>query len=162
MLNGPLAITNTHSVGTVHDAIIKYHVNKGIKINWLLPVVAETYDGFLNDTSGFHVKEEHVFHAIESASSGKLEEGNVGGGTGMICHGFKGGTGTSSRIVTIQEKQYTIGVLVQANYGDRKHFTIQGIPLGDKLDAPKPKRGVISEEPKKEGSIFVVVATDAP
>lgn len=162
MLFGPIAITNTHSVGAVHDAIIKYHVTKGIKINWLLPVVAETYDGFLNDTSGFHVKEEHVFQAIENASTGLVEEGNVGGGTGMICHAFKGGTGTSSRIVVINDKKYTIGILVQANYGDREYFTIRGLSLGDKLDVPKPKRGELSNEIKKDGSIIVIVATDAP
>lgn len=163
-VEGPIAITNTHSVGTVHDSIVKYYIDQKVALNWLLPIVAETYDGFLNDVNGFHVQHEHVLHAITTASSGSLKEGNVGGGTGMICHGFKGGTGTSSRVVNISNNSFTVGVLVQANYGDRDQLTIRGVSVGPKIIGNKIKKG---EEKlpiggKKESSIIVVVATDAP
>lgn len=161
-LDGPIAITNTHNVGTVHDAIIQYYIQKGEGQAWILPVVAETYDGFLNDVNGFHVKEDHVFKAIESASTGSIEEGNVGGGTGMVCHGFKGGTGTSSRIVEINNKQFIVGVLVQSNYGSREHLTIRGKPIGVKIKGFELKKGITKDQQKKDGSIIVIVATDAP
>ena len=162
MVEGPIALTNTHSVGTVHDSIVSYYVSKGVADVWILPVVAETYDGFLNDINGFHVKEQHVFDAIETATTGNLEEGNVGGGTGMICHGFKGGTGTSSRIINIRDTEYTIGVLVQANYGDRKNLTIRGIPVGEKLIGNERRNGLSTIDSKKNSSIIVIVATNAP
>jgi D-aminopeptidase len=161
-MESPIGITNTHSVGVVHDAIIQWEKQNKLyspldpeedsEIFWSLPVVAETYDGFLNDINGFHVKPEHVFTALDKASSGAVEEGCVGGGTGMICHEFKGGIGTSSRMT---EAGHTVGVLVQANYGLRRLLTIAGVPVGkhypDKL------------MPKNEtGSIIVIVATDAP
>lgn len=161
-LDSPIAITNTHSVGTVHDAIIQYYIKGGEAQAWILPVVAETYDGFLNDVNGFHVKEEHVFKAIENATTGPIEEGNVGGGTGMVCHGFKGGTGTSSRVVEINDKKFTVGVLVQSNYGSREHFTIRGVPFGNKIKGFELKKGFNKDQPKKDGSIIVIVATDAP
>jgi D-aminopeptidase len=155
-LEGPIAITNTHSVGVVRDAIIAWEVEKGFLFQpWSLPVVAETYDGFLNDINGFHVTKEHVFRALTEASSERPEEGGVGGGTGMICYGFKGGIGTSSRLV---EGGYTVAALVQANFGARAELTIAGVPIGKELaDVPSPR-----DEQLALGSIIVVVATDAP
>ncbi len=125
-LGGPVMITNTHSVGIVRDAVVEWLVSEPISsgISWALPVVAETYDGFLNDINGFHVKKEHVFSALRDASSGPVAEGGVGGGTGMICHGFKGGIGTSSRNIDTRTGTYTVGVLVQANHGGRGTLTI--------------------------------------
>lgn len=168
-LETPLMITNTNSVGVVRDAVLKWYVD----VNWYenenwwytYPVVAETYDGFLNDIYGFHVREEHVLGAIENAASGKVAEGNVGGGTGMMCLGFKGGIGTSSRVVTIKDSTYTVGVLVQANFGSKKNLTIAGVPVGMELKdtlnyefhAPPQSR-----RQEGDGSIIVVVATDAP
>jgi D-aminopeptidase len=160
-LEGPVMLTNTHSVGVVRDAVIKYRVQQGAPDAsgywWSLPVVAETWDGELNDINGFHVTPEHAVHAIDSASSGPVAEGNVGGGTGMICHEFKCGTGTSSRVVTIEGRNYTVGVLVQANYGVRSELRIAGVPVGQYLkdDLPKPVS-------KDSGSIIIVLATDAP
>lgn len=158
-LEGPVLITNTHSVGVVHDAVIAWQLERlGDRFPaWSLPVVAETWDGDLNDINGFHVKPEHVFKALDAAKSGPVAEGNVGGGTGMIVHGFKGGTGTSSRKVTIREAAYTIGVLVQANYGSRDQLTIAGVPVGREIPDLRPRVG---EE--DAGSIIVVIATDAP
>jgi D-aminopeptidase len=158
-LEGPVLITNTHSVGVVHDAVIAWQLARmGEKFpTWSLPVVAETWDGDLNDINGFHVKPEHVFRALEAAASGPVAEGNVGGGTGMIVHGFKGGTGTSSRMVSIRQAAYTVGVLVQANYGSRDQLTIAGVPVGKEIRDLRPQLG---EE--DAGSIIVVVATDAP
>ena len=124
---------------------------------WSLPVVAETYDGHLNDINGFHVKPEHVFAALESAQGGAIAEGNVGGGTGMICHEFKCGTGTSSRVVKIDEREYRLGVLVQANYGIRGELRIAGVPVGKVL-----QNDLLWSEPKDTGSIIIVIATDAP
>jgi len=159
----PILITNTHSVGVVRDALIEWNVKRGggeeHSGDYSLPVVAETYDGFLNDINGFHVRKEHVFQALESAKSGPISEGNVGGGTGMIAHGFKGGTGTSSRKLNEKAGGYTIGVLVQANYGSRDYLRIAGVPVGKEIIDLRPERG------KKDdggGSIIVVVATDAP
>ena len=158
-LEGPVLITNTHSVGVVHDAVIAWQMKRmGDKFpSWSLPVVAETWDGELNDINGFHVKPEHVFQALDSAKPGPVAEGNVGGGTGMIVHGFKGGTGTSSRKATIRQAAYTVGVLVQANYGSRDQLTIAGVPVGNEIQDLRPQAG---EE--DAGSIIVVIATDAP
>jgi L-aminopeptidase/D-esterase-like protein len=158
-LEGPVMITNTHSVGVVRDAVIQWRVQHGRdaanSVWWALPVVAETYDGYLNDINGFHVKPEHAFHAIDSAAGGPVQEGNVGGGTGMICNGFKGGTGTASRKLDAKDGGYTVGVLLQCNYGKREQLRIAGIPVGRELPPGIPRE-------KDEGSIIVVVATDAP
>ena len=163
-LGSPILITNTHSVGTVRDAVIQWYVNKkvgdgGYSGDFSLPVVAETWDGFLNDINGFHVKQKDVFEALENAKSGAVAEGNVGGGTGMIVHSFKGGIGTSSRIVETKIGTYTVGVLVQANYGSREQLTIAGVPVGKEITDLRPTAGKKDED---EGSIIVVVATDAP
>ena len=159
ILEGPVMITNTHSVGVVHDAVIAWQMMRmGHKFPaWSLPVVAETWDGDLNDINGFHVKPEHVFQALDGAKSGPVAEGNVGGGTGMIVHQFKGGTGTSSRRAEIHEATYTVGVLVQANYGVRSQLTIAGVPVEREIPdlMPRLKGG-------DGGSIIVVIATDAP
>jgi L-aminopeptidase/D-esterase-like protein len=166
-LEGPVVITNTHSVGVARDATIEWQFANNLfdplpddpDVFWSLPVVAETYDGDLNDINGFHVTKEHVISALESAKAGPVEEGNVGGGTGMICHQFKGGIGTSSRQVAISGNDYTLGVLVQANYGIRETFTIAGVPLGDELSDLMPE---FRQTDQETGSIIVVVATDAP
>ena len=166
-LEGPVVITNTHSVGVARDATIEWQYANNLfdplpdepDVFWSLPVVAETYDGDLNDINGFHVTKEHVIDALESAKSGPVDEGNVGGGTGMICHQFKGGIGTASRQVKIADREYTVGILVQANYGSRKTFTIAGVPLGDELSDLMP---VFRPTDRSTGSIIVVVATDAP
>lgn len=164
-LEGPVMITNTHSVGVVRDAVIQWRVNHGqpdpTGYWWSLPVVAETWDGWLNDINGFHVKPEDAFHAIDSAHSGPVEEGNVGGGTGMICNEFKGGIGTSSRKFDIKGVSYTVGVLVQCNYGVRPNLRIAGIPVGKEI----PEEAAYSSASFSEldrGSIIVVVATDVP
>src|SRR5271169_4514293 len=158
-LEGPVMITNTHSVGVVRDSVIAWRLKHGGPdkdgYSWSLPVVAETWDGDLNDINGFHVKPEDVFHAIDAAHGGPVEEGNVGGGTGMICHDFKGGIGTASRVLPAKEGGYTIGVLVQCNYGDRDQLRIAGVPVGQEISERKFHNRDI-------GSIIVVVATDAP
>jgi D-aminopeptidase len=158
-LNGPVMITNTHSVGVVRDAVIAWKVKHGSADMegywWSLPVVAETWDGYLNDINGFHVKPEDAWHAIEAAHTGAVEEGNVGGGTGMICNEFKGGIGTSSRVLDTKDGGYTVGVLVQCNYGFREQLRIAGINVGREI----PEHTVWD---KDIGSIIVVVATDAP
>jgi D-aminopeptidase len=164
-LEGPVMITNTHSVGVVRDAVIQWRVAHGqpdpTGYWWSLPVVAETWDGWLNDINGFHVKPEHAFHAIDSATSGPVEEGNVGGGTGMICNEFKGGIGTSSRKLDIKAGGYTVGVLVQCNYGVRPNLRIAGVPVGKEIpEFPAYASASFSEQ--ERGSIIVVVATDAP
>ena len=168
-LETPIMITNTNSVGVVRDAVLKWYVDtdwyKGEEWWYTYPVVAETYDGFLNDIYGFHVKEEHVLEAIENASSGKIAEGNVGGGTGMMCLGFKGGTGTSSRIVKVKDSNYTVGALVQANFGRKPSLTIAGVPVGKELlDTLNNELKLPPQSYRQEGdgSIIVVVATDAP
>ena len=166
-LEGPVVITNTHSVGVARDATIEWQYANNLfdplpddpDVFWSLPVVAETYDGDLNDINGFHVTKEHVISALDSATSGPVAEGNVGGGTGMICHQFKGGIGTASRLVDIADREYTIGVLVQANYGLRETLTIAGVPLGDELTDLMPD---FRQTDQETGSIIVVVATDAP
>jgi D-aminopeptidase len=164
-LEGPVMITNTHSVGVVRDAVIAWRVAHGPAGPddnwWSLPVVAETWDGWLNDINGFHVKPEHVLHAIDSAHSGPVEEGAVGGGTGMVCNGFKGGIGTSSRKLTDKDGGYLVGVLVQCNYGRRLNLLIAGIPVGREIESEDPYAFVPSDV-AEQGSIIVVVATNAP
>jgi D-aminopeptidase len=164
-LEGPVMITNTHSVGVVRDAVIAWRVAHGPAGPdddwWSLPVVAETWDGWLNDINGFHVKPEHVLHAIDSAHSGPVEEGAVGGGTGMVCNGFKGGIGTSSRRLTDKDGGYLVGVLVQCNYGRRLNLRIAGIPVGREIESEDPYAWLPSDAAEL-GSIIVVVATNAP
>ncbi len=164
-LEGPVMITNTHSVGVVRDAVIQWRVAKGAADAsgywWSLPVVGETWDGWLNDTNGFHVKPEHAIHALATAAGGVVNEGNVGGGTGMICNGFKGGIGTSSRRLSGKDGNYTVGVLVQCNFGRRDNLRIAGVPVGREIEAPEPYAFMPSEVAER-GSIIVVVATDAP
>jgi len=164
-LEGPVMITNTHSVGVVRDAVIRWRVAHGQPDPngywWSLPVVAETWDGWLNDINGFHVKPEHAFQAIDTAHAGYVEEGSVGGGTGMICNGFKGGIGSASRKLEAKEGGYTMGVLVQCNYGSRQNLRIAGIPVGRETSSEDPYAYQPSEISER-GSIIVVVATDAP
>jgi L-aminopeptidase/D-esterase-like protein len=164
-LEGPVLITNTHSVGVVRDAAIAWRVKNGppdaTGYWWSLPVVAETYDGYLNDINGFHVKERHAFEALEGAKPGPVVEGNVGGGTGMVCYGFKGGIGTASRRLDDRAGGYTVGVLVQANFGRRNQLRIAGAPVGAEITDGQLSmdRGPGVED---VGSIIIVVATDAP
>lgn len=166
-LEGPILITNTHSVGVVRDAVIAWQLQNRFYeelpgepgVFWALPVVAETYDGWLNDINGFHVKAEHAFEALDSATSGPVAEGGVGGGTGMITHNFKGGIGTASRRVQDQEQTYTVGVLVQSNYGVRETLMIAGVPVGQEITDLMPSDGAPEED---TGSIIAIVATDAP
>ncbi|HRJ44788.1 MAG TPA: P1 family peptidase, partial [Caldilineaceae bacterium] len=166
-LEGPVMITNTHSVGVVRDAVIAWTVERKLyhpiqgDVFWSLSVVGETYDGTLNDVNGFHVAPAHVFAALDSASTGPVAEGAVGGGTGMICHDFKGGIGTSSRRLSAEEGGYTVGVLVQANYGRRRHLTIAGVPVGEEIPDLLPEIHD-GPAPMGAGSIIGVVATDAP
>ena len=159
ILNGPVYITNTHSVGAVHKAAIRWAIqHQGMELmRFCLPVVGETYDGVLNDINGFHVKPEHVFSALDNAREGIVAEGNVGGGTGMICHRFKGGIGTASRRVIIGDSEYTLAVLVQANYGVRETLTIAGVPVGEEITDLMPQM-----DEGDTGSIIVIVACDAP
>ncbi len=183
LLEGPVAITNTHSVGVVRDAIIQWEVSQKNALQpWWLPVVAETYDGGLNDINGFHVKPEHVLAALTGAAGGVPKEGVVGGGTGMVCHGFKGGIGTASRKLPAEQGGYTVGVLVQCNYGSRRDLRIAGVPIGEEIPdlagcianadplpagsprphCDEPRGGRVPDEAPDQGSIIVVVATDAP
>ncbi|MCC6791771.1 MAG: P1 family peptidase [Thermomicrobiales bacterium] len=162
VLTSPIAITNTHSVGVVRDAIIAHEVKHRPELEpyFSLAVVGETYDGWLNDINGFHVKPEHVYAALDSAASGPVAEGCVGGGTGMNCHEFKGGIGTSSRVLPAERGGWTVGVLVQANYGRRYLLHVDGVPVGEEIssdvvETPWPR-------PKTDGSIIVIIATDAP
>ncbi|HKP53039.1 MAG TPA: P1 family peptidase [Chloroflexia bacterium] len=169
-LEGPVMITNTHSVGTVRDAVIAWQVKTQARLRlnsfkdgfWSLPVVGETYDGYLNDINGFHVKEEHVFEALDSARSGPVEEGNVGGGTGMICYQFKGGIGTSSRKLDEDAGGYTLGVLAQCNFGLRHQLLVAGMPVGKELPMDLPQPAQANPASGDTGSIIIVVATDAP
>jgi D-aminopeptidase len=158
-LDGPIMITNTHSVGVVRDAVIAWKVKRNEPDMegywWSLPVVAETWDGYLNDINGFHVKPEDAFHALDTAHGGPVEEGNVGGGTGMICNEFKGGIGSSSRVLDAKSGGYTVGVLVQCNYGRRDQLRIAGVPVGKEI----PEDPAYGED---VGSIIIVIATDAP
>jgi len=166
LMYGPVMITNTHSVGVVRDSVIDWFLQRfdfDTEDWWSLPVVAETWDGWLNDINGFHVKAEHAFAALDGARGGPVAEGNVGGGTGMICYEFKGGIGTASRVVKDESGEYTLGVLVQANFGRRPDLLVAGVPVGREIPeepayaALAPKR-----EDRDMGSIIVVVATDAP
>ena len=164
-LEGPVMITNTHSVGVVRDAVIRWRLAHGGPdadgYSWSLPVVGETWDGWLNDVNGFHVTAQHAFAALDSAHAGHVEEGSVGGGTGMICNGYKGGIGTASRRLDARDGGYTVGVLVQCNYGTRQNLRIAGIPVGREIPAPEPYAFMPSDIAER-GSIIVVVATDAP
>jgi D-aminopeptidase len=181
ILEGPIGITNTHSVGVVRDAILQWQISRPNLQPWGLPVVAETYDGGLNDINGFHIKPPDVIRALDGSSGGAVAEGNVGGGTGMRCLGFKAGTGTASRVVTIDGVSYTVGVLVQCNFGGRQDFRVAGVPVGPEITDLQPCLALddVSVQPKmprcgvaaskapdegvvEQGSIIVVVATDAP
>jgi D-aminopeptidase len=168
-LEGPVLLTNTHSVGTVRDAVIAWHVARtpGPPLHpgdllWSLPVVAETYDGLLNDINGFHVQPAHVYTALDSAGAGAVAEGNVGGGTGMICYEFKGGIGTASRQVAAHANCYTVGVLAQCNHGRRPQLLVAGVPVGRALPLPEPDGPGRDPGGAELGSIIIVVATDAP
>jgi len=166
-LEGPVVITNTHSVGVARDAVVEWQHRNGFyddlpgepDVFWALPVVAETYDGGLNDINGFHVTKEHVFGALSSAASGPVAEGNVGGGTGMVCHAFKCGIGTASRRIEILGRTYTVGVLVQANYGSRSTLMIAGAPVGHEITDLMPE---LRSSSQGMGSIIGIAATDAP
>lgn len=160
LLASPICITNTHAVGVVRDAIIAYAVSRKAPQEWHLPVTAETYDGWLSDAESFPVTQEHVFAALDGAASGPVAEGNVGGGTGMICHAFKGGIGTASRVVTTAGARYTVGALVQANYGERALFRVDGVPVGREIGADVVPYHRDLAAPG--GSIIVILATDAP
>jgi len=170
LLKGPVAITNTHSVGVLRDSVIEWAFKQNLMKadEWSLPVVAETWDGWLNDINGFHVKQADVFAALDSAKTGSVAEGNTGGGTGMICYGFKGGTGTASRVLSAENGGYTVGVLVQCNCGRRPQLTIAGVPVGREITGAEPYAQVSepalpgSEQKGDVGSIIIVVATDAP
>ena len=176
---GPVMITNTHSVGIVRDAVVAWQVKHDVAGDWSLPVVAETWDGSLNDINGFHVTAQHTFDAIDGARGGAVAEGSVGGGTGMVCHQFKGGIGTSSRTITVAGASHTVGVLVQCNYGLRSQLRIGGTPLGQDLATPLPcfrdaslapprarvcgaPPAALVRENEEVGSIIIVVATDVP
>src|SRR5215831_18057771 len=169
-LDGPVLITNTHSVGVVRDAylgwLVKNHRTSGTNTMpngfYAYPIVAETYDGFLNDINGFHVKPADVEAALDSAAPGAVAEGNVGGGTGMVCYGFKGGIGTSSRKLPAAQGGYTVGALVQCNCGSRRQLRIGGLPVGEELAANPPRANLQSPYREDVGSIIIVVATDAP
>ncbi len=160
LLASPVCITNTHSVGVVRDAICAYAVREKVVMPWLLPVVAETYDGWLSDAASFPITADHAIAALDGAASGPVAEGNVGGGTGMICHEFKGGTGTASRVVQTAGESFTVGALVQANYGARELLRVDGVPVGRAIgiDIVPSHR----DAPRDAGSIIVVLATDAP
>jgi len=163
MLEGPIGITNTHSVGVVHEGILKWQVKNGaLHQKWSCPVVAETADGWLNEMNGFHVKESHVAHALESARGGFTEEGNVGGGTGMICYEFKGGTGTSSRKLPEKLGGWMVGVLAQCNFGRRFQLTVAGAPVGKHLTTDALHTHGENPFRQDDGSLIVIVATDAP
>jgi len=158
---GPIGLTNTYSVGVTRDAIgdwcfKNFSLTDNHDFRFGLPIVGETFDGGLNDINGLHIKKEHVFEAINNSKSQAIAEGNVGGGTGMVCYWFKGGTGTSSRIVNINGKNYTVGILVQANFGYRKHLTVRGLPLGNFFS------DTLMPAVKQDGSIIAIVGTDAP
>ena len=185
LIDGPIMITNTHSVGVVRDAAVKWMVKRGWESDWNVPVTSETWDGALNDLNGFHVRQEHALAALDNARSGRVAEGSLGGGTGMICNDFKGGIGTSSRRLPVDRGGYTVGVLVQCNYGyfARRLLRIAGVPVGQELSdrylpcfvRPVEKPAVpykpcgatttaaaSGDERARDGSIIVVVATDAP
>jgi D-aminopeptidase len=161
---GPIGITNTNSVGVVHDAIGEWNIQhfstgESIDFSFGLPVVAETWDGLLNDIQGLHIKKEDVFEALDSAKTGPVAEGNKGGGTGMALYGFKGGNGTSSRVIKIDSATYTVGVFMQANFGGRNDLLVAGIPVGREIKENQP---VLNNPRKKDGSVIIIIATDAP
>jgi len=160
LLASPFCITNTHSVGVVRDALVAYAVKHKVPQDWHLPVTAETYDGWLSDAESFPVTQEHAFAALDNAASGPVSEGNVGGGTGMICHDFKGGIGTASRLVATAGTTFTVGALVQANYGARELLRVDGVPVGREIGLTEVRSA--RHVPQSEGSIIVVLATDAP
>ncbi len=163
LLEGPIGITNTHSVGIVRDTIITWQIkNKAVYQRWSCPVVAETADAWLNDMNGFHVKEHHVLSALDSAKDGRLDEGNVGGGTGMLCYEFKGGTGTSSRRLPEKLGGWTVAALVQSNFGRRFQLTIAGVPVGNHLKEDAPLTSGENPFKQDDGSLIVILATDAP
>src|SRR5208282_4367836 len=156
LLEGPIMITNTLSVGLVRDAVVSWQMeHQSCTQPWTKPVVAETWDGYLNDIFGFHVKKEHVYEALDNTRSGPVAEGNVGGGTGMVCYEFKGGVGTSSRKLNEKHGGYVVGVLVQANHGRRDQLRIAGVPVGPEIS----ENDIL---PKEAGSVIVVISTDAP
>ena len=160
----PVLITNTHAVGPVHAGVIEWVVRHRPEVarQWLLPVVAETWDGYLNDVNGGHVRAGHAVAAIDAAAPGPVAEGAVGGGTGMTCYGFKGGSGTASRRVAFGSREHTVGVFVQANFGSRRELVIAGVPVGRSLTADNPQEDVDWFAPPGAGSTIVVIATDAP
>ena len=168
LLTTPVAITNTHSVGVVRDALVAASVRRDpTDAAWSLPVVGETWDGLLNDANGFHVTAEHLHAALADASDGQVAEGAVGGGTGMVCHEFKGGIGTASRVLTDDVGGFTVGALVQANYGRREWLRVDGVRVGEAIpvtEVPSPYDQEAAQHgpPPGSGSIIVVVATDAP
>ena len=171
LLMSPIALTNTHSVGVVRDALVRREVEaRGPgKLYWSMPHVGETWDGYLNDVGGQHVHAEHVAEALARVAGGPVPEGNAGGGTGMICHDFKGGTGTASRVVELGGERFTVAALVQANHSSREVFSVNGVPVGQILDDAAVPLPVAPEEAGREvaapsgaGSIIVVIATDAP
>ena len=164
LLTTPVALTNTHSVGVVRDAIIAAEIRQrgAAETYWALPVVGETYDGRLNDMNGLHVRPEHLFAALDAAAGGPVAEGNVGGGTGMICHEFKGGIGTASRVVPEQAGGFTVGVLVQANHGRRERLAIAGVPVGREIPTSEVPSAWDDPVSAGSGSIIVIMATDAP
>lgn len=160
MLTSGIGLTNTHQIGLVHDVMAEYSFRQEVTGPFYLPVAAETYDGWLNDMNSLPITREHVFEAFNNAKSGAVAEGNVGGGTGMICHEFKGGIGTASRVVETRSGTYTLGVLVQANHGDRAQFLVNGVPVGREIgyeQVPPP-----SEAPAQSSSIIIILGTDAP
>lgn len=169
-LSGPVLITNTHSVGVVRDAVVAWMHDRHGGFRWALPVVAETYDGLLSDINGHHVTRDHAFQALDDAAAGPVPEGNVGGGTGMICHGFKGGIGTASRVIDAAAGGHRVGVLAQCNHGSRRELRIGGVPVGraitDLLPGQGPGGGIVADGEATgiagAGSIIAVVATDAP
>ena len=163
-LSMPILITNTHAVGPCHRGVIDWVARNKPEVanQWLLPVVAETWDGYLNDINGSHVTVDHALAAIDSAASGAIEEGSVGGGTGMNCYAFKGGSGSASRIVDYGHRSYTVGVFLQANFGSRQEITIAGVPLGHELAADNPMEAYFSGRPTGAGSCIGIIATDAP
>ncbi len=153
---GPITITNTHSCGTARDATIKWLIQRNPQFaRWALPIAGETYDGILNDINGFHVRDEHVFDALDTATGGAIEEGSVGGGTGMVCYGYKGGSGTASRVVSFAENDYVVGAFVQANFGRRDQLVIAGVPIGRLLNPA-------TDAADEHGSVIGIIATDAP
>lgn len=165
LIETPILITNTLSVGAVHKACVEWLTEHEPSLgtrDFAIPVVAETFDGFLNDVAGQHVTREHVFAALDNATGGPVAEGNVGGGTGMMLFGFKGGAGTSSRVVPVGGRDYTVGVYVQGNFGRRENLLVDGVPVGLEITDLTPERGAPPPEERRDGSIIVVIGTDAP